>query len=441
MANQPTLSERVAPQALPVLEAELPFTRTLDTSYEPFLRNGEWDTGGRVIIRKPNRDFSTESNEIKPGDTSYTTENDRIVQVTKHEKVIKKYTYKELTYDFDHKNYNRVFYPAVRVLGSQIEERVTEFMVKNCSYVIGTAGVAPANWKNVAKTRAYMNKLRISKKERMMLWDEDDAIELQSNSNLQNINNPVLNKKIVLDYALLRYVNIDHFTTVASLFHTAGTGDASKTPANGLVECGTVKTLVNSHIANIDTGTESTVVLEGVANNSTLKKGDKIKLPNIYSVSPEFPHNTTGRPMTFTVLEDADSAAGTELTVRISPGIDIRLQYRNVSDETGLPVGTPVYLHTANLNAGSAGDYEERPYSINVAYIKSAGNFVAPVQKTPDKGVVFSSSASSPETGISISIVTGYLIEDRSQITRFDVDFDIFANPEYMVGYLGGVNV
>ncbi|GAG10620.1 unnamed protein product, partial [marine sediment metagenome] len=220
----------------------------------------------------------------------------------------------------------RFITPPVLALANKVEQIVADEMRKAFYFFSGAAGTAPTTFKEMADVEGFMNDLGIPMGQRSMVWNNTDFSSFASNSNLQNSFNKKINTDINRRMFVGELANMDHFRSPVLATQQAGTGDANATPASGFVASGDVKTLVVSGTA---------ITLQNLANNSTFKEGDVIKIAGVRSVNP-LTLQSTGKDMMFTITADATSASGTEAILAITPSIvsSSTSPYRNIDNTT-----------------------------------------------------------------------------------------------------------
>lgn len=170
----------------------------------------------------------------------------------------------------------------------------------------------------------------------------------------------------------------------------------------------------NVQIHTNGTGTADPVIVAGAAQSGssltvsgltgTLKAGDRFTLANVYAVNP-MSKQSTSQLRQFVVLADV-AAAGT--TITFSPAIVTTGTGRNVT------VGPANSAPLVFIGAASA------QYEVNVGFHKDAFALVTadlPLPKGTDKAARVSDS----QLGISIRMISDYIITTDQFVTRFDV--------------------
>lgn len=429
MADTFTTMTQVADEALAFFHNKMGLTAVSTKEYQSQFQNKAWDTGQTIKVRQPNNYLVSDGAVI----SSIPDTTERTVDLTLNyrKKVVMDFTTADLTFYTKHQARQRFIEPAVLALSNQVEKQVATDLVAAVTNYKGTAGTAPTTYGSLAQVKAFMNKMGIPEQQHFF-FQEDNYADFISNSNLQNSFNTQINTDISKKYFLGELADLMVSHSIHLPVHTAGIGDSSATPSNGFVAAGNVKTTVTSG---------NTLVIENLQGSDTgvFLEGDKIKIAGVYSVNKIDPTMQTGELIEFTVLADANSTAGGEATITVSPTIDSAATspYRNISNTAGIPggAGSAVSLATANTGAGSTGKV---PYKTNVGFHPNAILFAAPPLVIP-KSVAGAAAGRSidPDTGISIRFIEDYDVTNDRIITRMDILFAIKINPEYAIALLG----
>lgn len=429
MANTYITMQEVAEDLLIDFQNNLLVTATTERGYEDDITKAHTDTGGSVKVRKPVR-YNVGDGATITGTTS-TVEKDVDLTIDYRKHVEANFTLNDLTFYAKDKFRERFITPMGVRLANEVDKIVADEMGKAISIFTGTAGVAPAAYSDAALTSALMNKQAIRMDNRWLGYGEDSYAQMISAGTLQNSFDMKLTRDITRDGQLGRIANFASYHTIFTRQQTAGIGEVAATPTSGFVDAGNVKTTVTSG---------SSIVIEGLGGPTTgaFLEGDKIKIANVFSVNP-ITLQSTGELMTFTVTADADSSAGGEATISVSPAIisSATDPYRNISNTAGIPGGatTLVTLASSNTGAGSTGKV---PYEINMAYVPEAVLFGAPPLAIP-RSVSREAAGrhTDPETKVSIRLVEDYDVINDKNIVRADVIFGVTVLQDRIVGLLG----
>jgi len=427
MADQYTSMQAVAEDALAEFHNQCSLIMAANKDVQPQFLTGEFDKGATIKVRKPNKFLVTDGAVI----SSIPDTTERTVDLTldTRKKVVMDFTTQDLTLYTKTQFKQRFIDPAVLQLANVVEADVALKLTQQVYNHTGTAGTAPSSYADLAREKAFLNKMGIPE-DHMFAMQEDNYSSLISNAGLQNSFLPALNQEITRRYLTGNLAAMDIMHSVLMPVHIAGIGDPTATPANGYVAAGTV-------LSNIASGSTSTIIT-GLGNGTTgtFKKGDKVKFVGYYSINPIDTSITTGEPFEVTITEDAGAAsAGGEVTINFSPAIisDATSPYKNVDSQ--ILATTPVYIASANTGAGST---TKVAYKTNVGFYRDAIQFAAPPLVIP-KSVVPAAAGrmTDPETGISIRLVESYDVINDKTITRMDMVYGVLINGEYAVAYLG----
>jgi hypothetical protein len=179
--------------------------------------------------------------------------------------------------------------------------------------------------------------------------------------------------------------------------HTNGTGTADPVAINGASQTG------------------STLTVDGLSG--TLKAGDTFTIAGVYAVNP-MSKQSTGQLRQFVVLSDV-GAAGTSLS--ISPAIVTTGVYKNVT------VGPANDALLTFIGVASA------TYEIGVAFHRDAFVLVTADLPLP-KGTDRAARVSDSQLGISLRVISDYVISTDQFVTRIDVLYGwAIIRPEFAV--------
>jgi hypothetical protein len=426
MANTFVNMTKVSEDILIDFHNELNITGTAWKGYEKDLTNQSWSTGGTVTIPLPVNYIVGDGATITG--TSDTTENSDTLTVSYRKNVQANFTSKEMTFDSDVKFRERFIKPMAKNLAN-IVDKTTADEIKYAVYNhIGTAGTLPNTYKSAAAAGVSLNKLGVRSDDRWLGFNEDAYLEVISAGTLQNSNDVNMTRDINRKFLMGGIADMTTYHSVYMPTHIAGIGDSSATPASGVVAAGNVKTTVTSG---------NSIVVENLQASDTgvFLKGDKITIAGVFKVNP-ISLETTNELMQFVVLADANSSAGGEATITVSPSIisSSTSPYRNISSTTGIAggAGSTISLATANTGSGST---VKVPYKISVAYVPEAILFAAPKLAMPVDGM--KGMKQDPETGIAIRTVADYDVLNDKNIWRTDIQFGIKIKADRMVAILG----
>lgn len=147
----------------------------------------------------------------------------------------------------------------------------------------------------------------------------------------------------------------------------------------------------------------------------TLKKGDIIRIANVYPVNPQNRqiYGTQTRP--FVVQSDLTITGSSTGQLTVAPAIITAGQFQNVSITSTNATATVTPFSIGVSGAGVTGPR-------NILFHKNAFTCAMADLELP-AGVVFAGRASSKEAGVSIRVVRQYTINNDQIPARFDVLF------------------
>jgi hypothetical protein len=412
-------------------EYKSPFMSTMWKEFQPiFTTTKGWDRGNTVQIALPNQYLVGDGETISSFPDTTESKLDLTVNYRKH--IAMNFTTQDMTLYSKFKFDERFINPATDTLADFTESVLSQEVFNNIYLLSGTAGVAPSSYNAIAQVKSKMSRLGIPARGRWMAFDDESYTEVISSGTLQNSFDMKLTRDINREAQLGRIAQFQTFSSSLFYQHQAGIGDGTLTPANGLVGCGTVKTLVPS-------GDQITLTGLPVTQADTLRVGDKLIFTGVYHPQPKVLVDTN---LEYSVSILAVSNGGTtdgsgEITITISNPIESGADNpkRNISDVTGLPAGTPAFLVTANSGVGSA---TKAKYKLNYAYIKNALIFAAPPLAEP-QGIPANAKARrvDPDNGLSMRMYTFTDGSNDKDLTRLDVLFGIKIYGPLIFGLLG----
>lgn len=401
---------------------------------EAFTKTSGWDIGKTVRIGLPNQYLVGDGAVI----SSIPDFDEKTIDLSldSRKNIPMKFTTDEMTNFTKFKFRERILEPASDTLATVVESILAEKIFKRTYLLTGTAGVCPSSYAAVASLRAGMNKMGVPKKGRWLMFDEDCYTEVISAGTLQNSFDQNLTRDINREAQLGRIAQFQSYSSAIAYQHQAGIGDGTATPANGFVDCGTVKTTVTS-------GNSLTLTGLPISQADTLRVGDKLVFGRSGALAPFHinPKTKQATNIRFSVtLTDVGTGAtdtSGEIVVQFEPSIvsSATDPYRNISDTSGLQATTAVDLVTANAGVGST---TKIPYKMNIGYIKPALPFAAPPLKMPE-GVPEGGKARmiDPDTGLSLRLYTFTDGTNDEDTKRLDILFGLKVYGPLVFGLLG----
>ena len=219
---------------------------------------------------------------------------------------------------------------------------------------------------------------------------------------LQNNFTPVFNEDIVRSSAIGHLSYFDMYQSQNIVSHVAGDGPVLF-PGDALTVNGAVSS-------------GNTIVLAGATINQTpyFRAGDLITVSGVKRVN-RISRQSTGQDMTFVITADANSDGAGAITISVSPSIisSTASPLQNVSN--AVPNGAAV---TVVPN-----------YNVNVAYPSRGLDIVVPPLYKLQ--VPYSSTATDPDTGLSLTITQEGDVQSYQNFMRIDLLCGFKWHPEY----------
>ena len=435
MANSFSSTSEVVRNLMVDFEYKSPLLSTMWSEFQDvFLTTDGWDRGETIKVGLPNQ-YNVGDGEVISSVKDF---GEKTIELTlsyrKH--IAMAFTTQEMTTFTKFKFRQRFIEPASDTL-ADVSESVLSQQIFNKTYLLsGTAGVAPASYKAIARVRSDMNRMGIPKKNRWMAFDEDSYTDIISVGTLQNSFDQKLTRDINREAQLGRIAQFQTYSSALLYQHIAGIGDGTATPASGLVDCGNVKTTVT-------TGTS--MILENLPNSQadTLRVGDKLIFGlggtiHPFHIQPKVKTATSlNFSVTITNVGTGTTTSGGELTIQFEPSIvsDSTDPYRNISDTAGLQALTTASLVTGNTGSGSA---VKVPYKMSFAYIKPALIFAAPPLRMPE-GIPDKAKTREidRDNGLSMRMYKFPYVTNDKDTTRLDILFGLKVYGPLIFGLLG----
>lgn len=363
-------------------------TRTYDNMYDD---NQYYNPGNTIYVRLPNNFLTQTGDTVTVQDVK-----ERYVAVTLEDilSVPLAYTVTDLTTSVGAMNNwkNRVLYPAMRALSSQLNYLIAKKAETQVSLYTGDATAHINAYSVVDNAGAVLDEHACSRAsvKRYAALAVREAAALRQASTLQNMFNESINKDITLESRLGRLAGFDMFADQSIVSHTTYTTDARA----GV----TVKTTVTSGATS--------VVLTGLTVSTTgiVKAGDVFTFTGIYSVNP-ITLQSTGQTFQAVATADADSDASGDATVSIAPAIisDTTNPNRNVS--SAVVATTPVTFVVG--------------HHVNLAWAEDGLVVVCP--KLAPLDTPYSAVIQDPDTGYSLTLSKSAEILDNKNIFRLNI--------------------
>lgn len=393
-------------EALMVMENELTFASQVNRKYEDMFGVDGAKIGDVVNVRRPPRFVGTSGPNLNIEDYYQSSVPVTVGDTTKYGDqfhVDVSFTTKDLKLSLGAFSDN-VVKPAVATIANKIDF-VGLTMAKNwTANIVGTAGTPPTSLLTYLTAGAYL-----------------DAEAAPRDGSRAVVIEPFTGAAIVDSLKGL-------FTpseTIAQQFRKGLMGRDSSgmnwkmdqnvnTQASGYWSASSASTLtVDTTSIGISTGWAQTTSLTLTAGATvTLKKGDVIRIANVFPVNPQnrTVYGTSARP--FTVQADLTITGASTGTLVLSPAVITAGQFQNVSITTTSATATvtPFSIGVSSTSVNSPQ---------NILFHKNAFTMVM-VDLPLVGGVERSARASSTQAGLSIRLVTQYTINNDQEPTRFD---------------------
>ncbi len=361
-------------------------TREYDGMYDD---NKYYQPGTTIYVRLPNNYLTQTGDTVTVGDVK-----ERYVPVNLEQilSVPLAYTVTELTTSVGAmENWkNRVLYPAMRALSSQLNYLIAQKAKTQVSLYTGDAAAHINAYSVVDNAGAVLDEHACSRSlKRYASLAVRESAALRQASTLQNMFNQVINKDITLNSQLGLLAGFDMFVEQSIPYHTTYSGSRAGV---------TVKT-------NVTSGA-TTIVLTGLTVSTTgiVKAGDVITFTGIYSVNP-ITLQSTGQTYQAVVTADADSDGSGDATITVgSPVIhDTTNPNRNVSSQI---VATTAVTFVAS-------------HHVNLAWAEDGLVVVCP--KLAPLDTPYSAVVQDPDTGYSLTLSKSAEILDNKNILRLNI--------------------
>jgi hypothetical protein len=435
MANSFSSTSEVVRNLMVDFEYKSPLISTMWSEFqERFETTDGWDRGETISVGLPNQYNVGDGAVI----SSIPDFNEKTIDLTLafRKNIPMNFTTQQMTTFTKFKFRERFIDPASDTLADVTESVLSQEIFNHIYLLSGTAGVPPASYKSIARVRSDMNRMGIPKKNRWMTFDEDSYTDVISVGTLQNSFDQKLTKDINREAQLGRIAQFQTYSSPLLWQHIAGIGDGTATPANGLVDCGTVKTTVTS-------GSSLTLTGLPVSQADTLRVGDKLIFGlggtiHPFHIQPKVKSATSlNFSVTLTNVGTGATDTGGEIVVQFEPEIVSAATdpYRNISDTAGLQATVTASLVTGNTGVGSA---TKVPYKLSFAYIKPALIFAAPPLRMPE-GIPDKAKARAidKDNGLSMRMYTFTDGTNDTDTKRLDILFGLKVYGPLIFGLLG----
>jgi len=395
MSNSLLTDSMITKECLRELKNQLTFTKSVNRQYDDKFAQVGAKKGASINIRKPSRYEVNDGAALVINDTE-----DEYVPLTldNHKHVGMAFSQKDLTLSIDEFS-DRYIKKAMTPLANSIDFVGYSAMYKK---VFSSVGVPSAS--------AYPSTLKGFTQAKAKIAGLGGSIDP-----LSALVNPLVEASLVEGLSGLfqssekigkQYEKGEMGMAAGSTFkmsqnvsnHTAGA--VAGTPA--------IRTTITAQGA-------AAVALDGITGTivGCYKEGDSIQIGGVYSVNPQT-KQSTGQLAQFVVTADTDSASNEINALGISPAIYSTGAKQNV---TALPVDGALVTQFGSAAAYSGIVCPQNMVFHKDAFVLGCADFELP------SGVDMAKRAVDAESGLSISMVRAYDINNHRTVTRLDVLF------------------
>jgi len=361
-------------------------TRDYDRMYDA---NAYYNPGETIYVRLPNNYLTQEGDvvtakDVKEAVTAIVLQPLLSVPLT--------YTTTDLTTKMGMSNWkNRVLYPAMRSLVSQLNLKIAQRAEVQVSNYTGDEATNINSYARIDNAGAVLDELANSRAiRRYASLAVRQSASLRQSATLQNSFVTPLNKEITLNSKLGRLADFDMFTDQSIAYHATSTADRSSV---------TVKTTVTVSGA-------TTIVMTGfpVSTANVVLVGDVFEIAGTDSVNP-ITGADTGETRKFVATAAANSDVSGDATISVSPAIifDTDNPRRNVS---AAPAAT------SDVTFPGA-------HHVNMAWSEDGLCVVCPKLAPLDSP--YSVTVQDPDSGYSLRLSKSAEVLDNKNIFRLDV--------------------
>lgn len=397
MANQFITTDLVSNTALAEFANNAPFVMTGSRIYNDDFTSSGYQIGDTLQVRRQNNFIVGDGSTAVPQDVIETVEN---ITVAHQYHTLISYTVKDLTLSIQ--DFNRMYIqPAIQNIISEMETDISTAAEQELYLFSGSAGTPINSFTTVDESGALLLEQGVD-----IAYDAYLATTVRDGSSLkgalQNNFTPIFNEDIVRHSVIGHLSYFDMYQSQNIVTHVAGDGPVlfpgDTLTVNGAVAAG------------------NTIVLAGATINTTdyFRAGDLITVGGVQRVN-RISRKSTGQDMTFVITANADSDGAGAITILVSPTIisSTASPLQNVSN--AVPNGASV---TVVPN-----------YNVNVSYPSRGLDIVCPPLyklQTP-----YASTATDPETGLSLTITQEGDILSYQNFMRIDLLCGFKWHPEY----------
>jgi hypothetical protein len=355
--------------------------------------------GDTVGVRKPQRFVGGDGLAYEPEPIADTEVQIKVAQVSKVHFDCNDIE-KTLSFEDINEDYGK---PIALSLANKINARAAKFIAQNTFNSVGTPGTVPTSISTYLSAGTKLVQLGLPENEDLSC---------------------IINRKMSDSYVVGNATVYNPASKIGGMFNTGVAADESLgyrwwrdqtiyTRTTGIFG-GTPLINGNSQVA--DGGNNGTMVLllRGWTATSAIRlnAADKFTILGVYSVHPQT-RASTGDLQQFVVLADTACDGSGNMSVTVAPAITPSGQSQNVT--AAAADGAAITLVGAASTTSTQG----------ILMHKNAFGFLSVPFENPGKDMgVDAVNVRDPKTGLSISIMHGYSIEQRKNITRADCLYD-----------------
>jgi hypothetical protein len=371
-------------KALEILENNLVITRNVNRQYDDSFAVEGAKIGSTLRIRLPDRALVTDGAalQVQNDNEQFTT-----LTVASQKHIGVNFTSAEMTMQLDDFA-ERVLKPRISQLASSIDADVASSF-SSIYQSVGTPGTTPGTSLVLLQAQQKLNEAAATMMPRYATVNP--AANAGLVEGMKGLFNPTSTissqfKNGMMGEGVLGYDEINMSQSIKQF--TTGTR------TNGAVN------------GTVSTQGANTIVLDGLGNAGTLKKGDVFTIAGVFAVNPQT-RESTGSLQQFVVTSDVTASAGGEATVAVSPAI-------YTPDNALATVNSFPQDNAVVTFLGAAGT----GYAQNLVYHKDAITFATADLLLP-QGVDLASRQ--VHNGISMRVVRQYDINNDRMPCRIDV--------------------
>lgn len=294
----------------------------------------------------------------------------------------------------------RYIKPAMIELAQKVESAIAQ-SYDEVPIFVGTPGVSPGTFLDVAKAKAALSEIGVPMTDRVAFFDSDATVTLSDG--LKAVFPQEIAKTAIQEASIGRYGGFDIFENQSLKIHTVGDHDG--TPAiNGANQ--------STEYKDVKDTDSQTINIDGwdMDNSNKLNKGDILTFGDVNSVNQRT-REDTGKLAQFVVLADTADVAGVTATLPIAPPIIVSGPYQTVTK-------APDDNATVTVKTGVA----KSKHRQNLAWHPNGITFFMAQLDVPSAGV---EAHRESFDGISMLVTKQFDIKEMETVMRFDIFFGV----------------